>query len=381
MTKNFLGPPVGLTDLLDYEIHEKLKTEKENKSRGIGSYHPLRPSSAGACARKLAYDLMEHRGYARYDFPLIEPNIWRLFELGHVVEHHSLKNFQLVKIFQQKYKQQQLTFFELERGIEGVSKEIVEGSCDFVLWSDKYKAVGDVKSKKDKFAAAYKTHWDEETAQFAGMSSLLSISPTCFYADDLDAFLDELGGDDWLAPNLYQVNLYAHAEFLVQRGVEYGFLYQYNKNDSRHREIRFRPSRPAFDYVREKFNTVCKAVDAQKPEAVEKEYFLGSMKCAFCAAKGLCWDEDAMKAFYSKEPKAWPKDLQWVDPSGLLEGKIKLLEEYRAQQEEAKLLETDIATLMEGRKFNKVRLSNGRVYELKYLKTPHPHFEIRASKA
>ena len=191
----------------------------------------------------------------------------------------------------------------------------------------------------------------------------------------------ELGDDDWLAPNLYQVNLYAHAEFLVSRGVEYGFLYQYNKNDSRHRELRFRPSKKAFDYVKEKFNAVCKAVDTKQPEKVEKEFFLGSMRCAFCAANKLCWDDDAMKAHWgTQEPKKWPKDLAYVDPMGGLESKIQQIIDFRRDQAHNKEVEAAVCEELHNRKINKVRLSNGAIFEVKYLKTPHPHYELRASK-
>lgn len=381
-----LGPEVGYTDLLDYEIEEKLKREKEERRTGVRKgFNPLRPSNAGKCARALANDLMEYRKLAWHDKPLISPQLYRLFELGHAIEMQALKTFQLVKVVEQRYKQQVLTFFPLASADE-LKKEILEGSCDFVFWSEKHKAIGDVKSKKDKFSQAFKTAWDEELDRFSNFESLVKLSETAFYADDLVSFINELGADDYLCENLFQLNLYAHSDFMVSRGVDHCFLYRYNKNDSRHMEIRFRPSKAVFEYVKQKFNNVNLAVEKGEPQSVEQEFWLGSMHCAFCDYKegpAGCWnDENALKEFFRNSPKKWPTDISKLPMYPQLKDAFEKYEAASALAENAGIHEGNILSVLTvgENKVNKVRLDNGHVYEVKYLKSPHPHFELRRSK-
>lgn len=377
---NTIGPSVGYTDLLDYEIQEKLKTEAAQYKAGTNPRrsNPLRPSSAGTCARRLAYELNQYRGNASYDQVPRSPETYRLLELGHSVEFAALRTFQLLKVCEQKYKQQVLTFFEIERITPDLEKEVVEGSCDIVFWSKNYKSVADVKSKKDGFSAAYKTRWDEDTAKFAQMKSLRQLSTTAFYADDLTALIAELG-DDFFTDNLYQLNLYACSEFMRSRGIDHAFIYQYNKNDSRHREIRFKPDVRCFEVIRQKFNRVAKAIDEKNLEAVGREYNLGSLRCSLCPFKGECWPtDDPTKAFFQTLPKkVWPQDVQESDR---LYHEIKNYEEIQDGLKVSETLEASIIKEMIARGLGKIRLPNQKIYELKFLKSPRPHFELRRGK-
>lgn len=375
---DILGPKVGYTDLLDLVITESL-TEKETKERaGDFQYNPLRPSAAGYCARRLTYALNEFRGHAYYEKPLQTPPQFRLLELGSSVEFSALKNFRLLKVFQVRYKQQTLSFFDIVRGKEELKKELLEGSCDFVMWSEKHKAIGDVKSKKDAFSAAYKTRWDEDIAQFAAMASLEQLSETAFWADDLEAFIEELG-DDFLVDNLYQLNLYANSQFMKQRGVDHAFIYRYNKNDSRHLEIRFRPSEKVAKQIEDKFNAISKAVDNQDLDSIDRDFVFGSIRCAFCPYSKTCWgDEDALRAFFNSLPKkSWPTNITPEDP---LDDMFKQLEGYIVVEKRAEELRMLILKEIADRKLKKVRLANGNVYETKFLKSPQPHVELRRSK-
>lgn len=375
-----LGPECGFTDLLDYEINEKLKAEQLAKKEGKVRYHPLRPSSAGHCSRKLALELMEYRGKAFYNKPLIEPHIYRLFELGHLVEYASLRTLQLIKVVEQKYKQQSVTLFQLDRG-KGFEKELIEGSCDFVLYSSKYRCIGDVKSKKDGFSSYRSTKWDEELDKFSKFSSLTKLSPTAFYANDLTAFIEELG-DDFLVDNLLQLNLYGCSSFMQERGIDWAFLYRYNKNDSRHMEIRFRLSKGEFKNVEAKFNKVAKAVDSDNlPESCD--FSLGTIRHAFCDChKMLPYSEtDPVRAFFKNLPsKVWPKD------AGTLKANIALLESYAryqigilAEKATAKA-EAEIIEILTQAKISKVKFEDGEIFEVKLLKSPREHFELRRSK-
>ncbi len=372
MTK-VLGPEVSYCELLDHEIEAKIKEDmKEAK-------FPLRPSSAGYCARRLAFDLMEHRGYAKYEKEPMGPNVYRLLGLGHSVEYSALRNLEMLDGFKLRYKQQVVSMFRLDPLDPSINPtgHLIEGSIDVVLWSDKYKCVLDVKSAGDGWSVAYKSRWEETLGKFDKMSSLTKLSENGWYADNLEAFIAELNGD-FLVDNLVQLNLYACSDFLVERGIDHAVIYKYNKNSSKHYEIRFKPSMALFEQIKNKFNAINKAVDARNPESIKCESFLGSMRCAFCPYKGKCWDTDAQKAWFKTFPKKeWPKDLRDHNSLQLLmdQYEITLTNEKAADK-----LEAEILQYMTEHKLRKIKLENGNVYELKYLKTPTEHFELRRSK-
>lgn len=281
-----LGPPCGYTDILDDAITRKL----EREATAARAAMPLRPSSAGHCTRKLAFELAEYRGLAKYPVELRSPAIDRLLALGHSIEWHLLQQMRIIDLFKVRYTQQVVSFFKLNE------KEWLEGSIDMVVWSEQWKAVGDVKSKGDKFANYYSSKWEKDTDKLASMESVTQISPTAFWVEDLDAFLEELD-DPFFADNFYQLNLYANSEFLKERNVDHAFILQYNKNDSRIREVRFKPSTTVFEKVRAKFLTIIDAVDVQKdPLKAPRDYeSRSSFRCKYCAYKTPCWADGARK--------------------------------------------------------------------------------------
>ncbi len=370
------GPPVGYTDLLDYETSQKLKKDQEAyKSGEKKRYYPLRPSSAGFCSRRLAYELMEYHGHAEYGREIIKPNVHRLFALGNSVEYSVLRQFQLVNIVQTRYKQQVLTCFELNSG------KIIEGSCDACFISDKYKCIMDVKSVKDGFSKAYPTRWDDTLAKFSEMKTLQKISDTAFYAEDVVAFIKELG-EDFLVENIMQLNVYACADFMIKRGIDHAVIYKYNKNDSRHYELRFKPSQALADKVEKKFNLIDQAVANKDPNAVPKDYVLGAMHCAFCPFKKQCWgDDNTLRAWFKTfPPRKWPVDITKCNVDHLVSNFHEYEELLELIEEKKMCADIITKTLVEG-KIQKIRLDNGHVYEVKYLKSPKSHFELRRSKA
>lgn len=370
--KPILGPEVGYTDLLDFELIEKIKKDQSNK------YFPLRPSSSGYCGRRLAYDLNEYVGNKSYEKPPMDPTVYRLLNLGHSVEYSALKNLENLPGFKLRYKQQVVSLFRLDPVIEDEEAPLIEGSLDVVLWSDNYKCVLDVKSQKDGWSAAYKSRWDETLDKFANMKSLQRIGEAAFYADDLEELLNELNGD-FLSDNLYQLNLYACSDFLRDRGVDHAVIYKYGKNDSRHYEIRFRPSLKVYEKTKAKFNNIYRSVIKDKsPEQVERESFLGSARCAFCPYSKTCWDQDALKAFFKTTPKEWPTNIG--DNTKELADLFSAYQDLEAKGKEKTKVEQQILKIMEEKKIKKIRLANNSIYEIRFLKTPSPHFELRKGK-
>lgn len=367
-----LGPEVGYTDLLDYEIIEKIKKESDQK------WFPLRPSSAGYCGRRLAYELNEQLGNANYEKQLKSPETYRLLNLGNSVEYSALRNLELLPGFKLKYKQQTVTCFKLEDIENGSNGPLIDGSIDVVLWSDKYKCVLDVKSAKDGWSQSYKSRWDETLDKFNGMPSLSRIGESAWYADDLSSLLKDLNGD-FLADNLYQLNVYACTEFIRQRGIDHAVIYKYGKNDSRHYEIRFRPSLEIFNQTKDKFNRIFKAAHAKTPETIERESFLGSMKCAFCPFSKTCWDTDALKAWYKTMPKKeWPINIEDTSPE-IQELFPKYVNSLTLDAEKSRIEDLLLKALTESN-IRKIRIDKTQIFEVKYYKTPRPHFELKKGK-
>jgi hypothetical protein len=380
---NVLGPAVGYIDLLDHATTEKLKADQASGKDIAKS--PLRPSSAGACTRELYYQLMQYSGRAKYAVEVNKPETQRLLNLGHAIESHLLRELGLLSdIFEIKYKQQVLSFARLEADRDKKLEQWLEGSIDLVLWSEKWKCVADVKSKKDGWSAAFKTKWDELDDKLQHMTSVHTITrpikdrdkskeqaSAVYWVEDLDTFLTELN-DPFFAANFLQLNLYANSDFLKQRGVNHGAIFQYCKNDSRLREIRFRPSASLYEKTIGKFQTVVDAVDASNPALAPRDYTLGSIKCAFCKFKKECWgeDSDAQKEYFKTFPrKNWPTDTNRMGETGsALEELFDEFHKHEQSEKRKETIEQGILKVMLAEGIEKLRLPTGEIYAVNRLK-------------
>jgi len=375
------GPEFGYTDLLDYEIQNSLKKEDKERQEGIVRWNPLRPSSAGFCARRLAYDTAEYRGKGTYPKDIIDPRLHRLFDLGHSVEFSALRIFdRQIKGLTQKYRQQSLSFFKIKRG-NAEPEELLEGKPDSVFFLDlpdgeggevTHKSIMDVKSAGDGWTQGYKGRWERTLEKFQNMETLVTISDTgkAFFSPDIVATIDELG-DDFIVDNIIQLNLYGRADFILERGVDHCWLYKYNKNNSDHYEFRWVPDQRLVDLVEEKFNDVSIKVDQERVEEVEKDYVLGSMHCSLCPRKKQCWgDEDAKRAFYKTlPPKRWPRDTNRLERGGEIEALFDKYLTHAPSVDKMKRVEDDIVKLMVEMKEKKIRLAAGGIWEVRFLKS------------
>lgn len=372
------GPPVGYTDLIDSALLDK---EKDSKA-----YYPLRPSSAGACGRKLAYELMQYKGYATYPKEVRSAATIRLLALGSPIEQHSIRNFDLItkvdEEFKVKYRQQALSFFRLDPVDKEEIGQLIEGSMDLAVMRSNTGGFLDVKSAKDKFSQSFKTKWDESITKYNSMATLIPLSETAWYAPDLEIFLKELD-DPFFEDNFRQLNGYCCTDFAKEHGIDHGSIYRYCKNDSRHIEIRFKPNEALYEEFKDKLNRVNKAVAKKNPELVKKDYSLGSIKCAFCPYKDMCWDTNALKEYFGTlDKKEWPTDLKELpaEVASMLTMLFRSHEDPNKLANQANSIEVDIIAILEVNKIKKLKLDNGNVYELKFLKSPQPHFELRRGK-
>lgn len=380
-----LGPAVGYVELLDASLTSKSKKD----STATRTSSPLRPSSAGQCARRLAYEFGEYRGLTQPNGEVRDAATARLLELGNSVEYHVIKLFQNLdmsalrtlipdlEVFKVSYKQQCVTITPLSDG------SIVEGSLDLCFVSNKFKGILDVKSKKDKFSSWSSSNWSETGEKLAKMKSVEMVNDSFYWIADLPAFLDELK-DPFLADNFYQLNLYATTDFIKERKFDHAAVLQYNKNDSRMRELRFKPSDEIAQYVKDKFAIVQESVDQrQDPESAPREAQLGSIRCAFCPFSRRCWGDasQARQEYFDTFPnRKWPRDTDRLPIGQTIE---RLFESFTRAEKDAALakeIEADICSLLDENKVQKIRLQDQSIWELKLLKSPKPHFELRRGK-
>jgi phage tail protein X len=382
MNKEVLGPPIGYVDMLNEETLAAARREVEETRK----FHPLRPSAFGKCSRELYYELMEYSGRATYAKKPKTPDTMRLLDFGHHVERHLVHQFDkhLKGVVELRYKQQVLSFFRLEAKHDPKLSHLVEGSLDACFFSGDTRGVIDFKSKKDKYSSYFSSTWDESTDKLKRMTSVTTVSDHTFWVDDLESFLEELR-DPFLEMNFMQLNGYANTSFLKERGINHGAIIQSNKNDSRLREIRFRPSDALYEKVRGKLQGVVNAVDEGNPSLAPRDHILGSLKCAFCDFATTCWqDADTRRAFYDTLPgKRWPTDTtRMAKPvARKLENLIVAFEDLASKETEYSAVEAEILKVLTDQNINKVRFENGHVYEVKFLKSPRPRFELRRSKA
>ena len=365
---NILGPPSGLNEILDAMTQEIINDRSKEPSK----YSPLRPSSAGKCEKELGYEYMEFKGYERYERTPNTPEVHRLLNLGNSIEKHLIWEMEagfkkLPTPLDIKYKQQSLSLFRLNNGT------MIEGNLDLVLMNEKFKMIVDVKSKGSKFSQWHKSTWEEFAEKLEKLPSVTKFGGDAFWIEDLSAFVKE-SGDPFFNQNLLQLNVYACSDFIRERGIDCAAIIQYNKVDSRLREVRFKPSQEMFDYVRNKFTRVAEVIEATKdPENLTKEFVLGSAKCGFCPFNKQCWpDVDALKEHFKTYPKkSWPKDLDRL-PKDAQAQLTKLFNDYHALvgvHIQIERIEEEIIGILDKLKVWKIRLSTGEIYRMKQLKS------------
>lgn len=380
-TPKVLGPEFGLIEYLNYYTQEELN-EQALKPSG---FMPIRPSSAGKCGRELAYAMYEFRGKAFYEKKPLDPATSRIFAYGNDTERHLIWQFKRAKNMRLKHSQQTLAFFRLPK-----QDVLLTGSIDGVMAATdgSWGVLIDYKSKKDKHSSFSKSNWSEWADKLNKDPTVAAFGEDSFYIDDLVAFYERNRVSEYyLLMNFLQLNFYYFSEdkFCESHNIDCCALIYYNKNDSRLREIRFKPSREIYEMVKEKFL----AVDAsEEPEDVPQGFELGSLACAFCNYNKECWGDTAKpdkEFFKTLGYKLWPKDTNRLGQLGeKLELKFGAFQECQEISADAAAYEADIVKEMHANKIKKIRLANGDIFELKHLKTGGvgggPRMVLRRSK-
>jgi hypothetical protein len=371
MISKVRGPEVGFTDLIDHCL---------NTEEHTFDMFPLRPSSAGKCTRAMAYELWEYLGKGSFPKEQKDPNVKRLLSLGSSVEFHSIRNFDLIskanRDFRITYKQQVMIAFRLKPADKDDSPPLVKGSLDFAIENRKegWAIFADCKSAKDKFSSFMGSKWDETTEKLQTMESVTPISDTAFWAEDLEAFLKELN-DPFFEDNFLQENVYCCTDFAKEVNCIAGLIYRYNKNDSRHIEVRFKPSETLAKRFEDKCNFVYKIAKTGTLEDIDAlgcDFLPGHIKNAFCAChlySGEGQDGARKDYFATFPPKKWPTDLGRLRNADTLDTFFETYSKCRKDASLGEQIEQDIIKLLMEEKCQKVKLPNGQVYEVKQFKT------------
>lgn len=364
------GPEMGINEIMD-AFTMKIVESRSQDNRWM----PLRPSSAGKCEKELGYEFMEFRGHATYPKELNPPDVHRLLDLGSSIEYHANRQMRSAfekstKPIRMKYKQQSVTICRLADGT------LIEGSIDLWIETSDWRCMADWKSKSDKYSQFYKSSWEEFIEKLVSTGHAEKFGEDAVFITDLAKFL-ATNKDAFFNNNLYQLNTYACTDFARERNLTFCSILQYNKNDSRIREIRFLPDEVVAANVVQKFQRVALTVDAEKSASnLRKDYVLGSQKCGFCSYRKECWpEEDALKAYFRDlPPKQWPKDLDRL-PTVVQEEVKPLFDEYHAvglAQARLDVLELKIVEALNKAKVYKIRITPEQIYRVKRLKTGGP---------
>lgn len=350
MTNKIPGP-TSYVKLLDEVMLRRTAAQKPGM--------PIRPSNAGSCARKMAYEYLGYLGKIPVKVEERKPSVERLLSLGHFVEDHLVQDLKEVPDMSVRFTQQLVEMFTLPGGLT------VEGSTDAVTWSDEIRGVLDVKSIGDRWHAAFSSKWDGLLDTYRNFA--VEFDTNSFFVDDLHQFLLDIGTDDSLYKNLVQLNLYACCDFLQKRGVDHASIIRYNKNNSQLMEIRFVPDMRVFEQTKERLSLVEKAGLEGDIEIAPKERVLGQLDCAYCLYKANCWPKAQKKDFYSNGKKYWATRTSELEKGTDLEALF--LERERLEKEAVALVNIDreIIKLIDGHGVSKIKLDNGAVYEVKLL--------------
>lgn len=350
------GPSKSYCTLVDEQIAKEYEAEK-----AAPPSFPLRPSAAGECGRKLALDLMAYNGDIKKKSEDRKPHIMRLLSLGHHVETHALEFLKKIPGFKVQFQQQVVDVLTLASG------RTIAGAVDAVMWSEEHKALLDVKSVGDRFDQSFNSKWDMMMRQYDRMATMQRFDENAWYVEDPVAFIEEIG-EDPLVKNMVQINLYASSEFFQKRGIDHAVIYRYCKNNSKHMEIRFKPSPRLIAKTKDKFDRAEKAAAAKNPELMRKDYALGSTACAYCPYQADCWPGASKKEIYAGAPKKyWAAKIHELEKGKDLAELFAVYEQAEPIVSTRKAMEAKIIVEMEAHGCTKVKLDNGNVYETKQL--------------
>jgi len=378
------GPP-AITDLFAAGVEADLAEKEEKRKKFELERFPLSPSQFGGCGRNLAIDLAEFCGLKLYKKEMLNSRATKKFSRGHTIEYSLLRQFGFaVPSVKQSHKQQVIHMADTPDG-----KYVIGGSIDALLSTPDGNMIMDVKSKGTFYSVAYSDKFREEFEEIGMMEGVEKFGTDAYYIHDIDEFFHNFDRDNFLSGYFLQLNAYGAAPwsqnyknnlFPDHRGICAVSLYFENKNNHQDVELRWAPSQTLYKYAVDRMQAIYKwvAIDKKDPLKYPTEYILGSLRCKLCARKENCWPGE--KHPWIGPKKRWGKDTFKLKDGAKLEEVYKKFKPALNSGKVANQYAAEIMALMEEMKVNKVTFSDGFVYEMKFLKSPKPHTELRRSK-
>ena len=348
----------NIVALMDAGVQKEidLENEKWNTRTNLERY-PLSPSQIGKCALALSRNLSHYTANAEYprDGSSITPRVQRIFARGHLLEDAIISDIEKYTPFKVVDRQKRVTVFTLDDGTP------IEGNIDGIAVSPKgTRILIDIKSKGAYYSAGFNDSIAQFFAELQQTGMVEALGDTSFYINDPKGLFDIISLDEFFVDYLLQLNAYGFAE-----SVDFVSLYYENKNTCANYEVRWVPNKELLDYARKKFQYVYD--NRTTPEAVQKEFALGSSRCRLCEYNEICWGKYEPKA-HGKNIGKLPDELD----GELSESVIHSIAMAKTHEE--------VLMYMQKNDLSHVTTSKGLTYERKFLKSPKPHFELRLSK-
>ena len=382
--KGVPGPP-PIADLLDLGIEEEIEKEDAERLKGKVTRFPLSPSKFGGCARELAIELAEFTGLAFYPKEKLDAKAKRRFARGYDIEYSLMKQLKKYIPIPQGFGQQYLEMASTPDG-----RYVIGGSLDTLFMSEDHMIV-DIKSKADFWSSSYSGQFEETFASIAEMPGVRSFggNPRALFIENIDDFYTRFPKDDFISRYFLQLNAYGACDWAQSFrsnmfpgvvGIKAVELFFENKNNHTMAEIRWAPSRPLYEFAIKRMQDIYQYVvlDKKDPTRYPADFTLGSLACRLCSRKANCWGDSRHP--YNGPKKKWPKDADRLTNAGEVENLYEQYKEALTAKTEHDNLESMLITAMVNSGETKIRFKDGKVYELKHLKTPQPHFALRPSK-
>jgi hypothetical protein len=376
------GPP-ALADLLDLGIEEEIKKEDKERLKGNTRRFPLSPSQFGACGRSLAMGLAEFVGMGIFPLELLDPRAKRRFSRGYDIEYSMMKQLRKYIPIDQGFGQQYLEMDETQDG-----KYVIGGSLDTLFITEEALIV-DIKSKADYWSASHTGAFEELFSKIRDMQGVTEFGERSFFIHDIEKFYDIFPKDDFISRYFLQLNSYGACAwarnfrsnlFPGHVGIKAVSLLFENKNNHIMAEVRWVPSVKLYDFAIAKMKDIYQwvAIDKKPADKYPADFTLGSVNCRLCPRKAACCGDTRHP--YNGPKKKWPTDTDKVAGGPKIEQIYLSYKNALTGKTEHDTLELELIKVLVESGETKFRFPDGKVYEIKYLKTPSPHYELRPSK-
>lgn len=364
-------------------MEQEIKKEEAERQAGKSHRFPLSPSQFGACGRQLAINLAETVGLGIYPIEPMDARAKRRFTRGYDIEYSLIKQLKRYVPIVQGFGQQYLAMDLTQDG-----KYSIGGSLDTIFMTNEHMIV-DIKSKATYFSSYMSDSFEETFDKIRNMPGVREFGARSFYIENIEDFYEIYPKDDFLSRYFLQLNAYGACDWATSFrsnlfpgvvGISAVALLFENKNNHVMAELRWKPSQKLYKFAVNKMKDIYQWVvmDKKDPLQYKADFTLGTLACRLCPRKASCWGDTRHP--YTGPKKKWAVDSQNTHNGAALEETYKKYKEALTDKAEHDRLELELIKEMTESKETKVRFSDGYIYELKELKSPKPHMELRRGK-